>query len=295
MSVSVIKPHNKVEIKPDVMSKFLRTGDVIHFNDEEKLQIMHMICKRLGVDPISRPLELLKLPGTDKMPAREIWYLSATGCELIAGIWKMSFRIKEKGIEKDEGVAYYVIEGKIPDTDRVDEATAYVECGTRLTNGEVKLWFGTQMANARMKAETKARRRLIRRLTGLDFIDEDDIRDDKKDSDMKKKADELAAAMTGQENNDTPKLELVTTEPEELEVYDRSTTSHKVILKDVCVKAGLSLKEDIAFIKQLQDELIEEKITININDPSAFSEVVTKKIEAKKASNESILDGSEDL
>lgn len=277
------------KIPASVLNKFLQTGDVISFTDEQKLLIMQMLCEKYGLDPVTRPLDLIKMPQSNNTPAREIVYLTANGCELIAAKWKMSFKIKEKGIDKDAGVAYFVLEGRIPETDRSDESTAYVQCVRKNIKNEPEYFFGTDMANALMKCETKARRRLIKRLTGLDYIDEDDItRDDKKELDTQAKKNALSDAMNGIKN-DTIDVEAAKEPEEEIELYDKTRPSHKIILKDVCVNAGLSLKDDIEFIKQIQDRLIEDKV--NINDPNRFSEIVNQMIQARKESLESNANG----
>lgn len=277
-----------IDISVENLNKFYRTGDVINFTDVEKIQVMHMLCKRLELDPITRPLDLIKLPPTNKTPEREIWYLTASGCEMIAAKWKMSFKIKEKGVDRDSGIAYFIIEGTIPETNRTDEATAYVQCLTINPKGEKELFFGTNMANALMKCETKARRRLIKRLTGLDYIDEDDL-PDKKELDKQTKADALNAAML----NVTPKE--ISEPVEEIEFYDRTRPPHKVILKEVCENAGLSLKNDIEYIRLVQDRIIAEKVQINVKDPVEFTQLVNQIIHVTEFQRKQIINESDDL
>ncbi len=235
-------------ISSKMMNHFLQTGDVLHFKEEDKLKIMHMICNKLGVDPITRPVELLKLPATNKTPEREIWYLSSTGCEMIAAKWKMSFKIKDRGVDKEEGIAYCVMEATIPETNRVDEATAFVECAIKDMKGEIKLFFGTQMANARMKCETKARRRLIKRLAGLDYIDEDDV----KDLEKERKSEALKSLM---ETTDIIKTEIKD------EIYDKTRPEHKRLLAEWCKRQGLDpkIESDKEKIIAIQEEILKHE------------------------------------
>ncbi len=245
MSEELIKQNN--EVSAAVMNRFLQTGDVKPFNEVDKLKIMHGICERLGVDPVARPLELLEFNG------KQVWYLSATGCEMIAAKWNMSFEIVKHEINKDEGLVECIMRGTVPQTGRKDEATAFVQCAKKNLKGEIEQFFGLDMANARMKCETKARRRLIKRLAGLDYIDEDDLKEIQKQT--------KTETMTSLIDNYQKSIEIKD------ELYDKTRPEHKRLLAEKCKELGLDpkLENDKQIILLTQDLLIKENIKIDTN------------------------------
>jgi hypothetical protein len=142
------------------IADFLITGNLASFSKEKQIELMVNICKEVGVSPILRPLQLINFQG------KSIWYLSASGAEAIAAKLGIIIETLEEKELTDKCVAMIRVKGTLPNG-RTDTATAYLSIGSANLKGEVTTLKGEAYANAMMKLESKARRRLIVRLAGL--------------------------------------------------------------------------------------------------------------------------------
>ena len=142
------------------IADFLITGNLASFSKEKQIELMVNICKEVGVSPVLRPLQLINFQG------KSIWYLSASGAEAIASKLGIVIETIEEKELLDKGVAMIKVKGTLP-SGRTDTATAYLSIGSTNLKGETTTLKGEAYANAMMKLESKARRRLIVRLAGL--------------------------------------------------------------------------------------------------------------------------------
>ena len=157
---AVVKAPVKVpmkQISEQTMAALVLKGDLSGMNPVQKMEYYHRLCEHLHLDPVTRPFDIINIRGKEIMYAHK-------GCT--------DQLRKQNGVSvtdiKGETVAdvYRVTAIGHDKTGRTDAATGVVSIG--------KLG-GDELANALMKAETKAKRRLTLSLCGLGMLDESEI------------------------------------------------------------------------------------------------------------------------
>lgn len=144
-----------------VIEKVITAGDLNAMKPEERIAFYWRTCESLGLNPLTRPFEYISLNGKLTLYARK----DAT--EQLRKVHRVT--VTELRREKDPELGIYTVYAHGRDRDgREDEATGVVT--TKGLSGEA-------LANAIMKAETKAKRRLTLSLVGLGFLDESEIAD----------------------------------------------------------------------------------------------------------------------
>lgn len=134
-------------------------GDLSKLNPEEKVAFYNRVCESVGLNPFTRPLEYIKLQGKETLYARK----DAT--DQLRKINNISLKISSTSTEGDLYVA--TAQAKTKDG-REDEDIGIVN---------VKGLSGEALANAKMKAITKAKRRVTLAICGLGFLDETEVAD----------------------------------------------------------------------------------------------------------------------
>jgi hypothetical protein len=139
------------------MERVLIMGDLAMLKPEERLNYYKAVCDSVGLNPLTRPLEYMTLNGKLTLYARR------ECTEQLRKIHAVS--ITELSNQTIQDV--YVVKAKAEDkTGRTDCSTGAVALG--------KL-SGENLANALMKAETKAKRRVTLSICGLGLLDESEI------------------------------------------------------------------------------------------------------------------------
>ncbi len=135
----------------------LVSGDLSKLTTEERLSYYNAVCNSTGLNPLTRPFEYITLNGKLTLYARR-------DCtDQLRKIHTVSIKLVEK--KTIDGV--YVITASATDkSGRVDESTGAVT---------VQGLKGDALANALMKAETKAKRRVTLSICGLGLLDETEI------------------------------------------------------------------------------------------------------------------------
>jgi hypothetical protein len=147
---------NKKELKPvsnEIQSKLITEGDLSHLTSKQKEEYYLAVCNHLGLNPVLKPFEILKYNG------KEILYATRSASDQIRNARKLSSRIISK--ERINGV--YMVEAEVNDGERFETSTGVVN---------IQNLQGDALANALMKAETKAKRRATLAFVGLSFMDE---------------------------------------------------------------------------------------------------------------------------
>lgn len=140
-----------------LMEKVLLRGDMKELDSKERLSYISMLCKSLKLNVLTRPFEYIDFKGKLTLYARK----DAT--DQLRSIYKVSVhKLESKFLDDIYYVTAYV---STPDT-RVDIGTGAVY---------IKNIFGDNLANAIMKAETKAKRRATLSICGLGMLDESEI------------------------------------------------------------------------------------------------------------------------
>lgn len=143
--------------KTQALEKVLLTGDLSGLKPEEKINYYNVVCESVGLNPMTKPFDYMKLGG------KEVLYANKTCGDQLRSKRRISITITSR--EKIDDV--YVVTAEAKDENgRTDSSTGAV------TVAGLK---GEALANAYMKAETKAKRRVTLSLCGLGLLDESEV------------------------------------------------------------------------------------------------------------------------
>ena len=142
-----------------VIERVITSGDLAKMTPAERVAFYWRTCESLGLNALTRPFEFLNLNGKLTMYARK----DAT--DQLRKLNAVS--VTELRRERDDELGLLTVYARGRDkSGREDEATGVVS---------TKGLAGEALANAAMKAETKAKRRLTLSLVGLGFLDESEV------------------------------------------------------------------------------------------------------------------------
>jgi hypothetical protein len=132
-------------------------GDLAKLSSAQRLEYYQHLCKSLDLNPLTRPFEYITLN------ARLTLYAKRDAAEQLRRRDHVALTITAREMIQD----VYVVTARavLPDG-RADESTGAVAVGSLK---------GDALANAMMKAETKAKRRVTLSICGLGFLDETEI------------------------------------------------------------------------------------------------------------------------
>jgi hypothetical protein len=144
-------------IDQNIISSLVLNGDLSKMTPMQRVEFYGKMCDSLGLNPMTQPFQILKLQG------KEILYATKSCTEQLRKLHGVS--VTSIKTERFEDV--FVVTANVQDKDsRTDAATGAV------TIGNLK---GDALANALMKAETKAKRRATLSICGLGMLDESEI------------------------------------------------------------------------------------------------------------------------
>ncbi len=137
-----------------LLEKVITCNDLSGLTPIEKVQHIKNICESIGLNPLTKPIQLLKFQG------KEIAYFTKDATEQLRKNNHVSITKVEKTIDND--ICMITVYAKTPDG-RQDAATGAVSIANLK---------GDALCNAILKSETKAKRRVTLSICGLGFIDE---------------------------------------------------------------------------------------------------------------------------
>jgi hypothetical protein len=141
----------------EIIEAVIARGDLSALTQEERAKYYVRVCESVGLNPMTRPFEYITLNGKLTLYARK-----ETTEQLRA---KHNVSVIDLLESEREGV--FIVTAKVRDgKGRIDAAKGAVNIAG------VK---GEALANAMMKAETKAKRRATLSICGLGFLDESEI------------------------------------------------------------------------------------------------------------------------
>ncbi|MDF2972596.1 MAG: hypothetical protein K0R61_3046, partial [Microvirga sp.] len=143
----------------EVMERVLAVGDLKNLTPEERNTYYNAVCTSCGLNPLTRPFEYLSLNG------KLVLYARRDAADQLRKLHNISLRIVEQRSDGDVFIAR--TQARMPDG-REDEDIGAVTIGTLR---------GEALANARMKAITKSKRRVTLSICGLGFLDETEVSD----------------------------------------------------------------------------------------------------------------------
>lgn len=143
----------------EIMEAVIARGDLSDLSPEERAKYYVRVCQSLGLNPMTRPFEYIVLNGKLTLYARK----DAT--DQLRTLYKISVT----DIRRDTVADLCIVIAKVTNArGRTDAATGAVYIANLK---------GEALANAIMKAETKAKRRATLSVCGLGFLDETEIED----------------------------------------------------------------------------------------------------------------------
>ena len=147
-----------MSLSKDIVENVLVAGDLSKLNADQRMVYYSKLCESLGLNPLTRPMEYIKLQG------KETLYFRKDATEQLR-------KINSITIDKIEGEILY---------DSVYVVTAHAHDKNErhdISKGAVSIagLKGDSLANAIMKAETKAKRRVTLSICGLGFLDESEL------------------------------------------------------------------------------------------------------------------------
>lgn len=144
-------------MEPAIIESVIAQGDLAKLTPAARTAYYQAVCRSLGLNPLTRPFEYLTLNGkltlyarrdaTDQLRARDRISVQITGRERMDDVYVVTACAKTPSGRSDEAIGAVAI-------------------------GGLK---GDALANALMKAETKAKRRATLSLVGLGWLDETEI------------------------------------------------------------------------------------------------------------------------
>ena len=154
---SAVATQGVTPVSAAVVEQVVINGDLDKLSAQDRVAYYTRVCESVGVNPFTRPFQYIRLNG-------KLTLYAAKDCtEQLRAQRGISITGLAATFDKDAAV-YTVIATAIDREGRTDSATGAVPLGN-----EVK---GEARANAIMKAETKAKRRVTLSISGLGWLDE---------------------------------------------------------------------------------------------------------------------------
>jgi hypothetical protein len=139
------------------IEKALIMGDLASLDSQARINYVRAICESLGLNPLTQPFSYITLNG------KLVLYAKRDATDQLRRLHGITIQLNKT--ERVEDV--YVVTAEATDkSGRTDTSTGAVS---------IKGLSGDALANALMKAETKAKRRVTLSIVGLGFLDETEI------------------------------------------------------------------------------------------------------------------------
>lgn len=202
---------------PQIMEKVLIAGDLSKMEAKDRITYYLKTCESLGMNYLTKPFDLITLNG------KMVLYPNRSGTDQLRKIGSVDTKIISKSFDKETGCFTVVAQATLPNG-RTDEDMGVVYCAGMK---------GDALANAQLKAMTKAKRRVTLSIMGLGWVDEsevDSIRGAKKhkmDLDTGNVID-VGPAQTDQNNHQTESQNTKKIDPEREAIYRELMPMHKL-------------------------------------------------------------------
>lgn len=158
MSNVAVLPANSGNEHHDIIERVLLAGDLSKLSSHDRTEFYLRTCSSLGLNPLTRPFDYIKLSG------REVLYAKRDCADQLRKLNRISLEIVDRKVTGD--LLVVTVRATAPDG-RTDEDMGIVS---------VKGLQGEALANAMLKATTKAKRRVTLSICGLGMLDETEIR-----------------------------------------------------------------------------------------------------------------------
>lgn len=167
------------KLDPAIIQQIVLNGDLAGLSPEQRIEYYTFMCDRCGLDAATRPLEFIKLQG------KLVLYMNKTGAAQLRTIHGVS--VVEMRDDIVGGHIYRVFAKVQNARGKTDVASGAltIRYPQRQYNYRAKKWEphpkagqtleDDDLANAMMKAETKAKRRATLSICGLGMLDESEL------------------------------------------------------------------------------------------------------------------------
>lgn len=146
-------------ITQEAFDYLVQSGDIGRLTVPQRSAYLYKFCEKLGLNPLTKPIDLIVLNGKLTL------YANRTATDQLAKKHNLTCEVLDRETDTEGGV--YSVRVKVKDSfGREDENIGAV--GITNLSGEA-------LANAKMKAYTKAKRRAVLSFCGLGFLDELEI------------------------------------------------------------------------------------------------------------------------
>lgn len=160
------------EYNPEALFESLALkGDLSGLSPQDKVAYYKALCERLRLDPATQPFLPLELNG------KVILYASKSATDQLARVWNIDRTITDRQMMTDAGVYVVTVRAELPNGRSEDSTGAVAIAVNKQVNNKWGTYplQGEQLANALMKAETKAKRRAVLSILGLGMLDESEV------------------------------------------------------------------------------------------------------------------------
>jgi hypothetical protein len=145
------------EMSGEIIQNLVLNGDLSKMSEKQKVEYYNRFCQSLGLNPLTQPFQLISFQGKQRLYATKD---CTEQLRKLHGVSIIDLQSQNLG-----GV--YVVTAKAQDKNgKTDASTGAVTIdGLR----------GENLANALMKAETKAKRRVTLSICGMGMLDESEL------------------------------------------------------------------------------------------------------------------------
>lgn len=144
-------------VNVDKIEELLATGNIGQFNPQEKVAYINKICEMMGLNPLTRPFEFVNFQG------KTVLYARKDCTDQLRKIHSVSIKVTNQQI----------IDGLLTITVEATDKTGRTDSDIGALN--ISGLKGDALANASMKALTKAKRRVTLSICGLGILDESEL------------------------------------------------------------------------------------------------------------------------
>lgn len=138
----------------EAIEAVIAKGDLAQLTPSERVAYYNAVCSSTGLNPMTQPFNYIVLNG------RLVLYVNRSGTDQLRKVNGVNIVISSR--ERTEDIYLVTARATTPDG-RTDESIGAVSIGNLK---------GDALANALMKAETKAKRRVTLSVVGLGWLDE---------------------------------------------------------------------------------------------------------------------------
>jgi hypothetical protein len=149
----------RVEIGP--IEEVLVTGNLAKLTEEQRTTYYRKVCESLGLNPFTGPFTYINFQG------RLILYARKDATDQLRKRDSISVRIASRDLLDQAGLYVVIAQATTPDGRTEESLGAVTISGLK----------GENLANALMRAETKAKRRVTLSICGLGWLDETEVED----------------------------------------------------------------------------------------------------------------------